>query len=114
MKIEEYKFGCMVVDGKTFTRDLIICRDKIIENWWRKEGHKLAVADIEDVLQKQEPEILIVGKGKFGLMKVLPETKEFLNTLGIQLIAMNTSEAVKEYNQLSDEKNVVGAFHLTC
>lgn len=114
MKIEEYRFGRMTVDGRTFTRDLIICGDKIIENWWRKSGHKLAVEDIEEVIRRETPEILVVGAGRFGMMKVLPETEKFLQEQGVQLKVANTSEAMEIFNELTGGKKVVGAFHLTC
>jgi len=39
--IEHYSFGRIVIDGKEYTKDLIIYPDKIRANWWRKEGHKL-------------------------------------------------------------------------
>ena len=47
-------------------------------------------------------------------MKVPEETKKFLESKGITLIAEETGEAYKTYNKLKDQKKVVAAFHLTC
>ena len=114
MKIENYQFGRIVVDGQAFSKDLILSPSGIHANWWRKEGHRLAVDDIREIVEKEAPEILVVGTGKFGMMKVLPETERYLAEKGVRLIAKRTSEAAKQFNELADEDRVVGAFHLTC
>ena len=112
--IESYKFGEMIIAGQVYTRDLIILSSVIKDNWWRIKGHELAVADIRDVIDKEQPEILIVGTGKSGMMKVLSETKTYLDTSGIALIAEKTDKACDIFNQYRLSKKVVGAFHLTC
>lgn len=111
--IESYRFGEMVVDGKTYHADLIVYPDRVDASWWRKEGHKLGIADIADVINAQ-PECLVVGTGNPGLMKVLPETRNHLQQQGIQLIVEPTEQAYTTYNKLSVTKRVIGAFHLTC
>ena len=111
--IESYKFGQIVIDGKKYTTDVIIFPDRVEEGWWRKEGHRLFIDDIQEIL-KERPEILVVGTGYAGLMKIPPETEERLKSEGIQLIAENTRKACKTYNQLSKSRNVIAAFHLTC
>jgi hypothetical protein len=63
---------------------------------------------------KAKPEILVVGKGCYGLVKILPETEKILQTEGIRLIAEKTGKAYKIFNELSKSSRVVGAFHLTC
>ncbi len=111
--IDSYKFGKIVVDGKEFTSDLIIFPDKIQENWFRKKGHKLFPDDLKDVVE-YNPELLIVGKGAFGVMKIPDETKNFLKSKNIEWISFKTKKACEKYNELSKEKDVVFAMHLTC
>jgi hypothetical protein len=111
--IDSYSFGEMVVDGKRYHADLILYPDRVDASWWRKEGHQLCIADIEDIVAEQ-PEYLVVGTGNPGLMKVLPETRDYLKNQNIQLIFEPTERAYKTYNDLSPKKRVVGAFHLTC
>lgn len=111
--IDSYRFGEMVVDGKRYNSDLIIYPNRIDASWWRRTGHKLCLDDIQDIITEQ-PEYLIVGTGNPGLMTVLQETKEYLQTHGIHLIAEPTERAYKTFNKLSTEQRVIGAFHLTC
>ena len=111
--IESYGFGRMRINGVTYTSDLIVFPDRVKSDWWRIEGHKLRVEDLEEVL-RVKPEILVVGTGYYGLMKVLPETEKQLRAEGIRLIMEKTEEAYKIYNKLSESKRVTGTFHLTC
>ena len=92
--IEFYEFGCIKINGTSYFRDLIIFPDRIKENWWRKEGHKLSIEDIEEVIA-EKPEVFIVGTGYYGYMKVLQEVFEKLNSLGIVLIVEKQKKHVK-------------------
>ncbi len=112
-RIESYRFGRMVVDGTAHTRDLILLPDRVIGNWWRKEGHRLIPDDLEPVLEAA-PEVLVVGTGAFGRMKVTEEARRVLEAAGIDLVVANTGEAVQRYNDLRGRKRTAGAFHLTC
>jgi len=114
MKIIDYRFGSLSTETEMYDKDLIINRNKIYSNWWRKEGHKLHWLDIVTAIDEISPEILVVGQGKFGMMTVLPEVEQELIRRKIELIAAKTSKAVKEYNNLVEKKKVLGAFHLTC
>jgi len=111
--IESYTFGRMVIDGHPYTSDLIIFPDKINDSWWRISGHSVCLKDME-VVFKEEPEILIIGTGYSGLMKVEEEVKSFAQSKGIELIIHKTEKAVQSFNALSVQKKAIGAFHLTC
>lgn len=111
--IESYSFGKIKVNSVTYTSDVILFPDHVQSDWWRIAGHKLHLEDIKGIL-KAKPEILVVGTGYFGLMKVLPETEEALKHEGIRVIVEKTKKAVKSYNNLSPSHRVIGAFHLTC
>lgn len=111
--IDSYKFGKIVVDGNTYTSDLIIFPDKIKENWIRKKGHKLYPEDLKDVVE-YKPDLLIVGKGAYGFMKIPNETKEFLKSKDIDFKSYKTKKACEKYNEISKEKDIVFAMHLTC
>jgi len=111
--VESYQFGKIVIHGKTYRSDLIIYEDKIDDNWWRQKGHSLHPDDIQEIIDAK-PDILIVGTGYSGLMKVPKETEKFIEESGIQLIAEKTTKAVETYNDLSGDKRVIAALHLTC
>ncbi|MEO0260682.1 MAG: MTH938/NDUFAF3 family protein, partial [candidate division WOR-3 bacterium] len=89
MKIEKYDFGEIVVNGKKYTRDLIIFPDKIKENWWRKEGHSLCIEDLKEVIE-YKPEILIIGTGYSGVMEVKEEVIKELERNNIKVIIKKT------------------------
>ncbi len=112
--IEFYDFGTIVINGKRYTTDIIVFLDKVKDKWWRKEGHRLAIEDLEEVL-KAEPQIIVVGAGYSGLMKISNEVKQLLDEQGIQLVTEKTRDAVKTFNKLAESGHkVVAALHLTC
>lgn len=116
--ISHYSFGNLVFKGKTYNKDLIILKkigeEKIISDWWRKEGHKLQVEDLEEVW-KFSVEFLIVGTGAYGRMEVAPEVEKKAKDLNIKIEAYTTDSAVKRFNELySSNIPIAGAFHLTC
>jgi hypothetical protein len=111
--IESYKFGEIIINGKRYSSDLIIFKDHIFDNWWRKEGHNLCIEDIKEIINKQ-PDILIIGTGYFGLMKVSSELIKYLESNNIEVIIKRTKDACDEYNARQQKKNVIAAFHLTC
>ena len=111
--IESYTFGKIIINGKTYTSDLILYPDKVDDHWWRISGHLLQKEDLKEIIQ-YKPDVLIVGTGADGLMEVPRETKKFLESNGIKLIVEETSKASKIYNKLKDKQKVIAAFHLTC
>lgn len=113
MIINSYSFGNITIDGKNYRSDVIIFPDKINSRWWRKSGHLLSDEDIGEIL-KHKPEMLIIGTGAYGLMKVDQKVKDKLKSLGIRFIIKKTAEAVDAYNKLEKKDRVVCAFHLTC
>ena len=113
MNIESCQFGEIVVGGKRYVSDVLVFPASVQANWWRKEGHELHPADLEEVI-KEKPEILVVGTGWYGMMKVLPEARYYLEGESIELVAQPTEEACHTYNQLSSSRRVAAALHLTC
>lgn len=113
MKIEEYGFGKIVIGGKIYTSDVIVYPDYVDSSWWRKEGHYLQKEDLREVI-KAGPEILIIGKGNWGVMEVPKELLSFLESKGIMSYAEKTGRAVELFNAQAEDKKVIGAFHLTC
>lgn len=114
MHIDSYQFGKIVIDGVNYSSDLIILGDSVQSNWWRKQGHSLAVEDLQTVLAAR-PSVLIVGCGASGIMKVPDQTRRALQQQDIQVEALNTSEAVQRFNELTQAgENIAAALHLTC
>jgi len=112
-EIQDYRFGQMIVDGEQYTRDLILLPDRVMANWWRKDGHRLDIEDLRVAIDAA-PEVLVVGTGAYGLMKVPKETRRAVKAAGIELQAASTGEAWRLYNELQERQTTAGAFHLTC
>ena len=112
-KVESYEFGRMVVDGRTYTDDVILLPDRVVPDWWRDQGHRLSIEDLDDVLAA-EPEVLVVGTGANGMMTVPRETRQAVEEAGVELKVARTGEAWHSYNDLQNKRRTAGAFHLTC
>jgi hypothetical protein len=111
--IDSYEFGVIVISGKRYSSDVIIYPDRVKDDWWRKEGHQLCIDDLEDVIE-ENPDVIVVGIGNPGLMRVLTETEKYIKSKGIRLIVQSTKDACKTYNQLSSSQKVIALLHLTC
>jgi len=111
--IDSYDFGRIVINGKRYSSDLIVFSDTVRDGWWRKEGHRLHVEDLKDVLEVK-PEVLVVGTGYSGLMRIPPETRRYVESAGIEFVAQKTAEACETFNRLVKSRKVVAALHLTC
>jgi len=111
--IDSYQFGLIVVTGKKYTSDVIIFPDRVSNSWWRKTGHQLCVKDIAEVIT-ENPEVLVIGSGASGLMKVLPEVQERVEAQSIKLIVEPTDKACHTYNRLCRSQETVAALHITC
>ncbi len=113
MNVSSYSFGTIVIEGEKYTADVIIYPDHVDASWWRKEGHRLQISDLADILALR-PDILIIGTGKFGMMTVPEETIAFVAAKNIETRVMKTSRAVDLYNSLQNTRLVIAALHLTC
>jgi hypothetical protein len=111
-RIEGYRFGHVLVDGREETRDVIVLPGRVVRNWWRREGHGLVLDDLEDVLDDL-PERLIVGTGATGQMRPDPQTLERLRDRGVAVKVAPTDEAVRLFAE-SDPARTAAALHLTC
>jgi hypothetical protein len=111
-RLEDYSFGHIKVDGAEETRDLIVLPGRVVTNWWRKDGHSLAMEDLDEVIGEL-PERLILGCGHDGRLKPDPAVLDALRDRGIEVEPMRTGEAVRRYGEL-DPDRTAAALHLTC
>lgn len=112
--IEEYHFGRIVVNGQTYANDIKILNGEVHPEWWRDEGHRLVPGDARDLLEAA-PDLLVIGTGYYGRMRVDDRFREAARKAGIELIEEKTGDAAKTFDRLRDEgKDVAAGFHLTC
>lgn len=115
MKIENYDFGTITIGDNTFTKDIIVCDGWIFPNWRRKEGHLLHFDDIKPLWEYMQPDLVIIGTGKQGMLEVPSSVVKTIRKLKTQVYWDKTDNAVGYYND--DEYKgiiVMGCFHLTC
>lgn len=119
--IEEYKFGLIVIDGKTYKHDVGVNWAGDVFEWSREDSHIIGVEDIIDALE-QNPEVIIVGTGEQGMAQVSEAAQKAIEERGVRLIVDKTEQATRTFNVRRDEsfeeegvqERIVGLFHLTC
>jgi hypothetical protein len=111
-RIDDYRFGHVTVDGRELTRDVIVLPGRIVENWWRRDGHALCWEDLEDVIDEL-PARLVVGLGADQRMRPDPATLDRLRERGIDVECLPTDRAVERFAEL-DPAMTAAALHLTC
>jgi hypothetical protein len=92
--IDDYRFGCVIVDGEEQTRDVIVLPERVLTDWWRADGHRLVLADLDEVIEEL-PERLLVGTGAYGQLRPDPEALAQLRRRGVEVEALPTGEAVR-------------------
>ena len=111
-RISGYRFGHVVVDGQTHTRDVIVLPTRVVGDWWREDGHGLVLEDLAGVLDEL-PERLVVGCGYASQLRPDPGTLDALRDRGIVVEVLPTAEAVRRFAECDPERTAV-ALHLTC
>lgn len=112
MKITDYSFGRITIDGNTYTKDVIIYPDHVYSPWWRKEGHLLQAEDLSGIIAANIS-LLIIGTGYSGAMAVPQDVLAYLQSYNIKTLVDKTGSAVKLFNK-NAAASPAAAFHLTC
>jgi len=112
--IEEYHFGSLTINGKSYDYDVEVRWTDEVLKWWRQESHVIDVEDVKRAIE-ENPEVIVIGTGESGMAKVTNRAKEEILSRGIRLIIEKTPQAIKSFNQRKEEKKrIIGLFHLTC
>ena len=113
-RLSGYSFGHVKVGDRTIVRDLILFEEELLCPWVRREGHRLVLQDLEWLLGRH-PDLIIVGTGAFGSLRIPEDTVQALARKGISLLRFKTAEAVKEYGVRAERgERVACCLHLTC
>jgi hypothetical protein len=111
VKIDGLKFGEITIDGKTFYSDMAV--------WWEgkpamaAKSHEFDIVRFE-TLTRKGPEIIVVGTGMRGALKILPEVRQLCKDANIRLYTDPTPKAVDMFNGLiAQGKKAAGFFHVT-
>ena len=114
MMIDEFQFGSITVKGQKYDFDVEIRPKGEVLRWQREESHVFNLKDVERAVA-ENPEIIVLGIGAYGLAQVNKEVRDFFKNKGIKLMIEKTDQAVRSFNNLiKEKKKVIGLFHLTC
>jgi hypothetical protein len=112
--IRSYRFGKIEIDGRSYTSDVVITPEGVVNAWWRKDGHRLSIGDLGSILGAK-PDILVIGTGYLGRMMVSADARRHLEAHGVQVREARTRQAVADFNRFQAQRaRVAAALHLTC
>ncbi|PKP60607.1 MAG: hypothetical protein CVT88_02560 [Candidatus Altiarchaeales archaeon HGW-Altiarchaeales-1] len=117
MKVEEYSFGWIKIEGKEYTHDLWIIngeiykRDKGLSKRLFQTSHRIPMEELEKILRENTKRV-IIGTGEDGLVSVEENGAKYLEEKGIKLEMYKTGELAKMKLQFGKDDS--GIIHLTC
>jgi len=119
--VEEYHFGSITINGKTYNHDVEVRWGGEILKWRRNESHLFDIDSVKRAVE-QNPDTIILGTGESGVAKVTEDCQKFIEEKGVELIIDKTGEAVRTFNIICEksleeeekQRKVIGLFHLTC
>lgn len=113
------RFGEVIIDGRSYG-DVLVVGEEIEERddprLDRELGTDHLIGDWEvEKLLSNKPEIIIIGMGTAGDLRVTPGVRRKIEKTGVELIAATTPRAIEEYNSLVKMgKRVNVLIHTTC
>jgi len=116
MRIDEFAFGTIRIDGEVYTHDIVLEEGRVRKRkkgpsrpFQAMYGHTPLSAD-EDI--PWECRRLVVGTGATGALPIMDGVREEAARRGVELVALPTSEAIDAL--LREPKDTNAILHLTC
>ena len=112
-------FGGVKINGQDYRQVLVVGeeieeRDEEELNKLYGTTHRIGPWEVEKLLFGK-PDVIIVGNGQSGVLEVTEEVREKIETSGVELRILLTSQAISEFNKLySSGKKVNALIHTTC
>ncbi len=112
VNIDSTKFGEITINGKAYDSDMTVYWDGKLS--YRGKEHVVEIGEFMQIM-RAKPEILVVGTGQYGVVKIAPEVIGWAKNKHVDLYKEITAKAVKMFNAFANQgKRVVGIFHVTC
>lgn len=117
MRIDDYSFGCITIDGEIYTRDLWITdgkikkRDKSIAKSESGTSYIIPRKELKKVVTPMTKRV-IVGSGNSGLVCLTNKAAIYLDEKEIQLEIYKTGELAQRKVVFSERDS--GIIHVTC
>ena len=114
--INSTKFGSITIDGRTYAEDdnYIVFWDGEIRGLHTAVRHTFGRPELE-IMLKKNPEMIIVGTGVSGLLRVSEEVRSLCRDKRVELIEIVSKGAIEKFNEsFNQEKKVAAFIHVTC
>ncbi len=116
MRVSDYSFGSVRVDGVTYDHDLIIVRGKIrtrnkaaSKKFRGQYGHTPLSVE-EDIPWRCRR--LVIGTGADGALPVMQQVEDEARRRKVDLVVLPTAEAIGVLTGAAADTNAI--LHLTC
>ena len=117
MRIQDFSFGSVQIDGKTYEHDVVIDRGEIKKRKkkpskkFRDEFGHTPISIEEEIPWKCRQ--LIIGSGVTGALPVMEDVRRKAEKKGVELIILRTPEALERLKKESTgDTNAI--LHVTC
>ena len=116
IKIESFSFGTIVIGGKKYHRDVIICPDGMVKKRkggiWMFGSHSFKKEEVEKL---KGAEVAVIGLGTSARAHLSEAAKDYAQESNLELLLLPSYEAVSRLNQLIEQgKRAAAIFHITC
>jgi hypothetical protein len=116
-RIAHLSWGRLEVEGRPVFKDAKLFPGGAREWDWSETGTAhvpgIQPADVTELFEHGAT-VIVLTKGVYERLRVCPETLELLRDRGVTVHVLQTEEAVRLYNQLTETDRVGGLFHSTC
>ncbi|MPY87598.1 MAG: hypothetical protein GEU99_06735 [Luteitalea sp.] len=116
MRVDEFSFGHITIDGVRYDHDVVIDHGKILRR--KKKPSKKFRDDFGHTPLSAKEEIpwdcrrLVVGTGAYGNLPVMDDVKQEAVRRAIDLVIVPTAEAIRLVGKAAKDTNAV--LHVTC
>lgn len=116
MRIENFSFGSIRIDGVTYEHDVVIDRAEVRKRR-KKESKQYRDRFGHTPLSPDEPipwncRRLVIGTGAHGALPVMDEVKKEAGKRKVELLVVPTAQAIEELRKETADTNAI--LHVTC
>jgi hypothetical protein len=116
MRIDEFSFGRIIIDGVTYEHDVVLDRGKIRERQ-KKPSKRFRDAYGHTPLSLDERipwkcRRLVVGTGAYGSLPIMADVTREAVRRDVTLVVLPTAEAIRALRKPAKKTNAI--LHVTC
>lgn len=118
LRFDLLKWGTVVIDGREYHYDVVVTPDGVLKPRTREEdkfgSHTFEKGEFSGLIDGGA-KVIIIGTGTDDLARLSKGAEDYLGKAGVELIQLESGEAIEKYNELVEKGRKVGAIiHITC